>query len=150
MRHFLLAFLFVLGMLTVFVGCTAAGEIVEIADGTYRAEFSDYDSSGYKDFVEITFEDGLVVSITADAVSEADGTLKSQSESVRDAMTTINGTYPEKFYTDLINQYIENPSSDAIDIVAGATFTSNDFVNLIRALEQAIVKGTTDTVVVER
>ena len=81
MKRILSALVCAIGILVVMAGCTAAGGIVEIQDGTYRAEFEDYDASGYKDFVEITFEDGLVVSITADAVSEVDGSLKSHSAS---------------------------------------------------------------------
>lgn len=147
MKRIVTALLCVALLTVFFVGCSE--EDVVINDGTYRVEYEDFDATGYKDFVEITFEDGLVVSITADAVN-SDGALKSQSEQMRDAMSTVNGTYPEKYYKDLINQYLENPSSDAIDIVAGATTTSNDFVELVKALEQAVREGTTETVVVKR
>ncbi len=147
MKRFFAALLCAALLTALFVGC-AEGEVV-INDGTYRVEYEDYDTTGYKDFVEITFEDGRVVSITADAVN-ADGALKSQSEQMRDAMSSVNGTYPEKYYKDLINQYLENPSSEAIDIVAGATTTSNDFVELVKALEQAVRDGSTETVVIKR
>ncbi len=147
MKRIVTALLCVALLTVFFVGCSE--EDMVINDGTYRVEYEDFDATGYKDFVEITFEDGLVVSITADAVN-SDGALKSQSEQMRDAMSTVNGTYPEKYYKDLINQYLENPSSDAIDIVAGATTPSNDFVELVKALEQAVREGTTETVVVKR
>lgn len=125
------------------------GQVTVIADGTYRAEYEDFDASGYKDYVEITFADGIVVSIEADAVAE-DGSLKSDSAVFKDTMETICGTYPEKYYKDLINQYIENPQSDQVDVVAGATATSESFKALVSALEQAVRSGNTETIVVER
>ncbi len=148
MKRMLLTLLCVALFAAVMSGC-ATGEVI-VEDGTYRAEYKDYDTSGYKDFIEITFADGLVVSITADAVSGVDGSLKSQSGTMREAMSSINGTYPEKYYKDLINQYLENPTSDAIDIVAGATSTSNDFVALLKALEKAVREGSTETAIIEK
>lgn len=132
----------------IFCGCERGD--FEIKDGTYRAEFSDYDVQGYKDYVEITFEDEAVTSIEADAVSEHGGTLKSEAAEFKNDMQLICGTYPEKYYKDLINQYLDNPESDNIDIVAGATWTSNDFIALVRALEKAVREGNTDTVIVKR
>lgn len=129
-------------------GC-ADGDYV-IPDGVYRAEFDSYDTSGYKDFVEITFQDGLVTEIRADAVCEQDGSLKSASETVKQDMQPQCGTYPEKYYKDLINQYLADPQADSIDIVAGATWTSNDFIELVRALELAVRNGNTETVIVAR
>ncbi len=121
-----------------------------ITDGTYRAEFDTYDANGYKDYVEITFSDGLVTEIEADAISEADGSLKSACESVRNDMEPLCGTYPEKYYKDLINQYLADPQSSSVDIVAGATWTSNDFILLVQALEEAVCNGNTETVIVSR
>jgi major membrane immunogen (membrane-anchored lipoprotein) len=130
-------------ILSIFAACTGN---IEIADGIYRAEYSDYDVKGYKDFIEITFEGGAVSGVVADGVSGLDGSLKSTSEEFRDEMETIAGTYPEKYYTDLINQYLENPDSSSIDIVAGATESSQSFIVLLRSLEKAIRTGSTETV----
>lgn len=134
-------------VLAAFAGCT--GDI-EIQDGTYRAEYADFDQQGYKDFIEVVFVDGQITEITADAVSGVDGSLKSQSEDVKNAMQTATGTYPEKFYKDLINQYLQNPDADSIDIVAGATNSTNSFVYLAKELEKAIRAGETGTIVVDR
>lgn len=143
-----LSLVLIVALLSVIItACT--GEI-KIADGTYRAEYADFDAQGYKDFVEITFKDGYVTEIVADAINGKDGSLKSESEDVRESMESAVGTYPEKYYKDLINQYIENPSADAIDVVAGATETSNSFIVLLKALEKSIRIGNTDVVIVER
>lgn len=134
-------------LILIFAGCSNPNVI--IVDGTYRAEFDTFDSSGYKDFVEVTFKDGLAVSVSADAV-KADGTLKSMDNGLRDAMSGVINTYPEKYYRDLINQYIANPDSDGIDVVAGATESSNNFIELLKAVEKAVVNGEPGTVTVKR
>ncbi len=125
-------------------------EAPAVADGTYRAEFDAADANGYIDFVEITFSDGLVVSVAADAYHAETGGLKSASESYREDMQPQCGTFPEKYYRDLINQYLANPTADSVDTVAGATCSSQDFVRLARALEQAVQQGNAGTVVVPR
>ncbi len=134
-------------LILIFTGCSDPNVI--ITDGTYRAEFESFDSSGYKDFVEVAFEHGLAVSVAADAV-RANGTLKSMDDGLRDSMSSVINTYPEKYYRDLINQYIENPTSDGIDVVAGATETSENFIKLLKAVEKMVMDGEPGTISVER
>jgi len=137
----------VIGIIVATAACT--GDI-RVADGTYRAEYADYDSKGYKDFVEVTFEDGVVTKVVADAVHYKTGEYKSESPEFREEMLQIAGTYPEQYYADLINQYLANPNADKIDIVAGATESSQSFIVLLKALEKSIRAGNTETVIVER
>lgn len=138
----------VLCVLALALGFTACGAAAAIEDGTYRAEYDSFDVNGYKDFVELTFEGGVVTNVVMDAVCEADGTLKSESEEYKESMQTVVGTYPQKYYTDLINQYIQTGSSDGVEIVAGATTTSNSMLKLLRALEEVMVSGRYDGAVV--
>jgi Major membrane immunogen, membrane-anchored lipoprotein len=143
-----LALILIVVMAVTFV--TACTGDIEIEDGTYRAEYADFDAKGYKDFVEVTFEGGVVTRVVADGISGKDGSLKSDSEAYKEEMESIAGTYPEKYYTDLINQYLANPDADYVDTVAGATESSESFVVLLKALEKAIRTGYTDTIIVER
>ena len=137
----------VLCVLALALGLAACGA-ASIEDGTYRAEYDSFDVNGYKYFVEITFADGTVTSVVMDAVCEADGSLKSESEEYKESMQTVVGTYPEKYYTDLINQYIQSGSSEGVEIVAGATSTSNSMVKLLKAIEQALLNGSYEGAVV--
>lgn len=133
--------------LSLLCGCSAP---VGVDDGIYRVEFSDYDSNGYKDFVEFTVENGEVKSMVADAVDK-DGNLKTDSAEYRSSMESITGTYPEKYYTDLVNEYIGVGSSDKVDVIAGATLSSDNFIILMRAVEKAIkTKNVTNRIVVDR
>ncbi len=141
----------ILIVLAALFSLTSCDSNTKVSDGTYRAEYDSYDDSGYKDFVEITFKDGLVTEVTMDAVSEADGSLKSESDEYRESMETIAGTYPAKYYQDLINQYIGSGDSSGVLIVAGATSTSNAIIKLLTSLEAAMKAGTYNgTVLVSR
>ncbi|NLC79087.1 MAG: FMN-binding protein [Ruminococcaceae bacterium] len=148
MKKFSIAFLVAIIVSLLFAACSSGAVVVP--DGTYRAEYEDYDHHGFKDFVEITFEGGAVTEINADAVNEK-GEFKYESEAFRKDMESLDGgTYPEKYYKDLINQYLANPSAEAVDVVAGATLSSNSFKTLAQALERAVRAGDTDVVVVKR
>ena len=86
-----------------------------------------------------------------DAVYETDGSLKSESDEYRASMEGISGTYPAKYYQDLINQYIESGDSSGVLVVAGATSTSNSIIKLLMALETEMKAGTyKGTVIVPR
>ncbi|MBQ8994687.1 MAG: FMN-binding protein [Oscillospiraceae bacterium] len=135
----LLSILLVLIAIFALTACDASAAI---KDGTYRAEFDTFDTYGYKDFVEIKFENGTVTEVTMDAMSEEDGSLKSESNEYRESMEGISGTYPAKYYQDLINQYIESGDSSGVLVVAGATSTSNSILKLLTALETELKAGT--------
>lgn len=144
----LISIILVLAAILALSSCEAAAAI---KDGKYRAEFDMYDDYGYKDFVEITFINGEVTEVTMDAVSEADGSLKSQSDEYRESMEGLAGTYPAKYYQDLINQYVESGDSSGVLVVAGATSTSNNILKLLTALEKELKAGTYQgTIVVPR
>lgn len=143
-----ISILLVLCSVFVLTSCDAAASI---KDGTYRAEYDTYDTYGYRDFVELKFENGTVTEVTMDAVYETDGSLKSESDEYRASMEGISGTYPAKYYQDLINQYIESGDSSGVLVVAGATSTSNSIIKLLMALETEMKAGSyKGTVIVPR
>lgn len=147
MKRFISIILVLIAIFTL-SACEAADAV---KDGKYRAEFDSYDEYGYKDFVEITFLNGEVTEVTMDAVKQEDGSLKSQSDEYRESMEGLSGTYPAKYYQDLINQYIESGDSSGVLVVAGATSTSNSILKLLTALEAEMKAGTYQgTVVVPR
>ena len=78
----------------------------------------------------------------------SDGTLKSESEEYREDMEKFSTTYPAQYYMDLINQYISTGNSKDVDVVAGATATSNSILKLLRALEDSLKSGSTETMII--
>lgn len=134
------AFLLILIVIAAFIpGCT--GDI-NVPDGTYRAQFADFDALGYRDFVEVTVENNEVIAMVANAESGLDGTLKTQNEALRALLEATTGTYPEKYYQDLENQYMSHPNASEMQVIAGAEESSNNIITLLKALEKAQKAGT--------
>ena len=127
---------------------TACSTDFVFQDGTYTAEFEAFDSNGYKEYLIITVEDSVVSRIEYDA-EDKDGNLRSEDESYRTDMEAMEGTYPSQYVRDLINQYMEKHDIQKIDIVAGATYASKNFVTLFVALEPSMSAGNETPVVVK-
>ena len=138
----------ILNVIACAVCMTACSSAKLIPNGTYHIEYDSVDATGYKDFVEVTFENGKIIDVQMDAVRGSDGTLKSESEEYREDMEKFSTTYPEKYYMDLINQYISTGNSKDVDVVAGATATSNSILKLLRALEDSLKSGSTETTII--
>lgn len=145
MRKWTAVVLAVLWSATILAGCAGSDAY---QDGTYTASFKDFDSRNYKDTLTLTVEDGIVTEAVYDAV-DPDGNLKSQDEEYREEMGPVQDTYPEKVFADLTNQYLEMQDSAKVDIVAGATYSSDAFLALVKALEPAMEEGNTEPVLVD-
>ena len=132
-----------------FTGCSTEQLNTALTDGTYRAEFKDFDRFGWKDFVEVTISDGELSEVVYDSVNEDGTKLKSEDESYKAEMESIVGTYPAKYNKDLINQFIESGKVTSVDIVAGATESTGKFKTLIVAAMQNATSGVTATEIVD-
>ncbi|MCL1830235.1 MAG: hypothetical protein FWG21_02270 [Oscillospiraceae bacterium] len=123
----------ILMLLPVFAACDTA---IKVSDGVYRVEMAEFDINGYRDFVEFEIVGGNVISIKADAYNQEDGLLKTDSQEIRSMMEAVSGTYPEKFYLDLVNEYIGSGGTRT-DVIAGATMSSENFFYLMKYAENA-------------
>ena len=132
-----------------FTGCSEEQlKTTTLTDGTYRAEFVDFDTNGWKDYVEVNIVDGQLNEVVFDSVNEK-GQLKSEDESYKVEMEQMVGTYPAKYNKDLINQFLESGKITSVDIVAGATESTGNFKTLIiEAMANATI-GDTEVEVVE-
>lgn len=127
----------------------SADSFTNLQDGTYRAEYKDFDVYGWKDYIEITVTDGEISQLVFDAVNMEDGTLKSESESYKNEMEPIVGTYPAKYNADLINQFLESGKISAVDVVAGATQSTGSFKTLLTSIVPNVQNGDTSVVLVD-
>lgn len=130
----------------ILLGCSKSESVY--VDGIYRAELENYDSRGYKDFMEVTVSNGSVSAITFDATN-AEGQLRTQDENYTDDMQPIQGTKPSQYSSDLVNQYLASKDIDEVVAVAGATLSSENFKKLFVALEKPMEKGDTSPVTVK-
>lgn len=127
----------------------SSDSFTNLKDGTYRAEYKDFDVYGWKDYIEITVTDGGIESLVFDSVNMEDGSLKSESESYKNEMEPIVGTYPAKYNSDLINQFLESGKISAVDVVAGATQSTGSFKTLLTSIVPNVQSGDTTLVLVD-
>lgn len=128
----------------VLTGCSS-----EYKSGSYRAEFADFDEHGWKEYVDVVIDDGAVTELTFGAI-DTNGNDKSEDADCREIMEMLDGTYPQKFYSDIVNQYLESGKLDSVATVAGATISTDNFRILMEALEENFSTGDTETHVVEK
>lgn len=95
MKRFIAVLLVVLATACLMTGCSSG-----MKDGTYKAQFKDYDDHGWKDYVSITVKDGKITDVDYDSMN-ADGTKKSEDQAYRESMEPVSKTYPAKFYKEL-------------------------------------------------
>lgn len=144
----LLAFLVCISLVT---ACGLAEENKTYVDGTYTARFKEPSSSNdYVDYLIVTVSGGVVTGMEYDAYYKDDETqLRSQDEKYERDMNKVSDTYPRRYGPDLVNQYMEKGDIDLVDDVAGATWSSESFKALFKALEPSMQSGSTEVVLVD-
>ncbi|HJB20202.1 MAG TPA: FMN-binding protein [Candidatus Fournierella merdavium] len=118
-------------------------------DGTYSAEFTNFDSLGYKDRLQITVTDGVITDAQFDGVNE-EGGLKSEDEAYAGRMRPLCGTDPagiRQYYSEALTG-LKDPKDLEVDAVSGATVSAQHFAALWQALQTPMKKGETDPVTV--
>lgn len=128
----------------VFSGCGSSGSL---KDGYYMAEMSDY-SFGWKEYLCIQVKDGAIVSAEFNAKNES-GFIKAWDNSYMKNMIDIQGTYPNKYTREYVQQLFDEQSAIEVDAVSGATTSGNNFVKLVEAVLKQAKDGDSKTAVVE-
>lgn len=124
------------------------GEEVTLQDGTYRAEVKEADERGWKAFVEATVVDGKITEANYDYVN-ADGGLKSEDEEYNKMMKDAAGTSPAEYGPALGEALVETQDPSKVDVVSGATHSSEIFTTLATALMENMTTGNTEVAIVE-
>ena len=144
MKRVFAALAMIMIMVAALAGCSSG-----MKDGTYKAEYKEFDEHGWKDYVSITVESGKITAVDYDAVN-ADGAKKSEDTAYREQMEPISKTYPEKFYKELEDQLKNEQDLKKVEAVAGATTSSNDFKILATEALNNAKAGKTETAVVTK
>lgn len=149
MKNFKKASALILAVITAVVVFTACSTDKSFKDGTYRAEYSEADSHGWKDYLVVTVTDSKISEVDYDSL-DADGNRKSESEDYGAAMKDGgNATWPSDFVPKLEKALIEKQDAEKIDEIAGATNSSDSMKNLFKKLKGNMEKGDTSTVKIE-
>ena len=118
-------------------------------DGTYRTQFKEPDDHGWTEYVEVTVSGGKFTAVEFDAMNE-DGEKKTQDEEYKEAYTGAGyQTYPADYTQKLEDSLLQKQDANNVEMVAGATKSSNSFKELVKALESRMKKGDTSTLLVE-
>ncbi|WP_262315687.1 extracellular electron transfer flavoprotein PplA [Lacticaseibacillus parakribbianus] len=121
---------------------TAGGAL---KDGTYKLEELAF-SHGYKVEMSMTVADGKVSDTSYDYVDK-DGKSKQDDKDYESSMKAKSGTGPKEYIPELNDSFKKNGSNvGAIDVVSGATESSQSFKNYAAQLVQAAQAGNTDTI----
>ncbi len=112
-------------------------------DGTYKAE-SGKDDYGYKIVHTLTVKDGKISESKFDYEAE-DGSLKSANEEYNKNMKDKAGVSAGEAIEQLNAPLVEKQDLSAVEVVSGATHTSEDFKKSTEAL-LANAEGKTETV----
>lgn len=129
----------------VFTGCGSP----KYQDGSYRVEASDYDQQGWKEFVDITVQDGKITEVDFDALNQEDSRLKSEDMEYQKAYREAAlGTDPADYSLRLEDSLKERQKASEVDAVAGATTSSEHFRTMVEELQKSMETGNTETVYV--
>lgn len=123
----------------------AAGEL---QDGTYTLETADFDENGWKVNFSMTVAGGEITDSNYDYVNEA-GELKSEDEGYQKAMSDKVGVGPQDYLPQLNDQLVETQDPEQVEVVSGATHSSESFKKYAQMLIDAAKEGNTETIIAD-
>ena len=152
MKKFLVLCLALTLVLATFAGCGGGASSKNLKDGTYTAIYSDARAEaahGWKDKLTIDVTDGAVTIVEFDSYSMEDNRKKSEDPDY--GMTVEdNGTTPAIYFPELIASWdAAEGDPKKIEVVAGATDTSNSMQELMTAALELAAKGADTEVVLD-
>ncbi|KRM71484.1 extracellular electron transfer flavoprotein PplA [Lacticaseibacillus brantae] len=116
-----------------------------LKDGTYKLEELDY-SHDYRVQMSMTVKDGKISDTTYDYVNK-DGKSKTKDASYEKTMKAKSGVGPAEYIPKLNDSFKKNGTNvNSIDVVTGATESSQTFKNYAQQLVQAAQAGNTKTI----
>ena len=101
-----------------------------LKDGIYKASGNDFDEHGWKATVELEVKNGIIASVKYDEIDK-DGLLKSTSEKYLKQFTEITKGDMLENYNILQESLIAAQNVDMVDVVSGATYSTNNFKTLV-------------------
>lgn len=119
----------------------------ELQDGTYKLEEKNY-SNGYRTVFTIVVKDGKITESNYDNVNE-DGKSKQEDADYNKNMKAKSGTNPEAFIPELNEKFVEAQNPGDVEVVTGATHSSESFQNYAQQLVQAAQAGNTETIEID-
>ncbi|MCI5774881.1 MAG: FMN-binding protein [Aerococcus sp.] len=121
-----------------------AADAEALKDGEYKLE-TPMSDNGWRTEVVMTVTDGKVADINVESYDKDDNK-KSEDEEYQKNMKAESGTSSNEAYEQLTKQFVETGDPDKVDVVSGATHTSESFKKQTKALLDAAKAGDTSVI----
>lgn len=119
----------------------------DLKDGTYKLEEKNY-SNGYRVVFDMDVKDGKITKSNYDYVNE-DGKSKQKDADYEKSMKEKTKTGPKEYIPALNKLLVSTQSPDSVEVVTGATHSSESFKNYSQQLVQAAQAGDTKTIEID-
>lgn len=119
----------------------------DLKDGTYKLEEKN-EKNGYRAVFEMTVKDGKITESKYDNIN-ADGKSKTEDTKYEESMKAKSGVGPKEYIKQLNDSFVKVQSASGVEVVTGATHSSESFQNYAQQLIQAAQAGNTDTIEID-
>lgn len=119
----------------------------DLKDGTYKLEEKN-EKKGYRAVFEMTVKDGKITESKYDNIN-ADGKSKTEDTKYEESMKAKSGVGPKEYIKQLNDSFVKAQSASGVEVVTGATHSSESFQNYAQQLIQAAQAGNTDTIEID-
>lgn len=117
-------------------------------DGSYRIEELNFGETGWKEALEITVAEGEITDANWESVNE-DGLNKIEDDNYQETMIGTDGVGPQDFIPGLEDALVEAQDPADVEVISGATGTSEKFQDYAQQLVDAAEAGNTETIEVD-
>lgn len=107
----------------------------DLKDGTYKLEEKN-EKNGYRAVFEMTVKDGKITESKYDNIN-ADGKSKTEDTKYEESMKAKSGVGPKEYIKQLNDSFVKAQSASGVEVVTGATHSSESFQNYAQQLIQA-------------
>lgn len=119
-----------------------------LQDGTYTLVEKNLDDNGWKTEFAITVGGGEITESNFENVNEA-GDKKSEDEAYQEQMSEVAGVGPADYIPALNEQLVETQDPTAVEVVSGATHSTESFKEYAQQLVDAAKEGNTETIEID-
>lgn len=120
----------------------------DLEDGSYRIEDKNFGETGWKEALEIVVDGGEITDATWESVDE-DGNDKIDDEDYQETMENTDDIGPQDFIPALEDSLVDEQDPSDVEVVSGATHTSEKFQDYAQQLVDAAKDGDTDTIEID-
>lgn len=120
----------------------------DLQDGTYKLVEKNLDENGWKTDFTITVKDGKITESNYENLDK-DGNKKSEDEGYEEAMKEKTGVGPKEYFPELNEQLVEKQDASEVEVVTGATHSSESFKEYAQQLIDAAKEGNTETIEID-